>query len=242
MKRTFLLLLCFTSFISAQSIPTKSVMELKNSAKEIKPADNLPLLTADQTAEKKSAFLAVVYSVLLPGMGELYAGNYDRGKYFTIAEGLCWGAFAGFRIYGGWQKDNYKSFAATYGKVDLDEKSAEYFANISDYINIDEYNRTKGLERDFNNLYNTKKDYWKWSGTGQMTEYRNMWESSEQAYNNVRFAVGALIINRIISAIDAALLVRSYNKNLSEQTTWNFSFGTSRVFPSGLELNFIKSF
>jgi hypothetical protein len=126
--------------------------------------------------------------------------------------------------------------------VDLDEKSAEYFANISDYINIDEYNRTKGLERDFNNLYNTKKDYWKWSGTGQMTEYRNMWESSEQAYNNVRFAVGALIINRIISAIDAALLVRSYNKNLSEQTTWNFSFGTSRVFPSGLELNFIKSF
>jgi hypothetical protein len=84
MKRTFLLLLCFTSFISAQSIPTKSVMELKNSAKEIKPADNLPLLTADQTAEKKSAFLAVVYSVLLPGMGELYAGNYDRGKYAGV--------------------------------------------------------------------------------------------------------------------------------------------------------------
>jgi hypothetical protein len=38
--------------------------------------------------QRKSPALAILYSILLPGMGELYAGDYSSGKYFTIADGV----------------------------------------------------------------------------------------------------------------------------------------------------------
>ena len=36
---------------------------------------------------KKSVMLAVVASLIVPGMGELYAGSFETGKYYLIAEG-----------------------------------------------------------------------------------------------------------------------------------------------------------
>jgi hypothetical protein len=69
-----------------------------------------------------------------------------------------------------------------------------------------------------------------------------MWESSEHAFNNVRFAVGAMILNRIISAIDAALLVRSHNKSIAQQTSWNVSFGNNINQPENLQVNFRLGF
>ncbi len=46
----------------------------------------------DQAAapSKKSVGLAAIYSLLLPGMGELYAEGFSSGKYFLIAEGVLW--------------------------------------------------------------------------------------------------------------------------------------------------------
>jgi hypothetical protein len=38
---------------------------------------------------KKSAGLAALYSLVLPGMGELYAEGFSSGKYFLLAEGRC---------------------------------------------------------------------------------------------------------------------------------------------------------
>jgi hypothetical protein len=242
MKNILIFVLFLTSFITAQTIHKKSVYELEKDAKLIKGADVMEITSIDQAVEKKSGFLAIVYSLLLPGMGELYAGNYEKGKYFTIAEGVSWGAFAGLRIFGNWQRDNYKTFAATNGGVNLDGKDAGYFSNISEFTSIDDYNRRKRLDRDFGDIYNTEKYYWKWANDSQRAEYRTMWESSEYAFNNVRFAVGALIVNRIISAIDAALMVKNYNKNLSSQTSWNVSVGTNRFYPSGMEINFLTTF
>jgi hypothetical protein len=242
MKKLFLISLCITSLTAAQPQQIKTLFELKSSVKLIQLKNDFKILTSEQSLEKKSGFLAVVYSLLLPGMGELYAGNYDRGKYFTIADALCWGAYAGYNIYGSWQRNNYKTYAVTYGGIELSGKDAGYFANISEYTSIDDYNRNQGLNGDFDLMYNTQKYYWNWGNVTQRTEYRNMWESSEQAFNNVRFAVGALIINRIISAIDAALIVRSHNKKIMEQTSWNVSLGINKNYPSGLEINFLKSF
>ena len=59
----------------------------------------------EQPSGKKNAGLAILYSLILPGMGELYAENYESGKYFTIADGVIWGFVAGFNIYGNRQEN-----------------------------------------------------------------------------------------------------------------------------------------
>lgn len=197
-----------------------------------------------QTDEKKSPALAILYSVLLPGMGELYAGSYEKGYYFTIADGVLWGLFTGFTLYGNWKEDNYKSFAQSNGGVNNDGKDEEYYANIGVYLSIDDFNTAQELNRDFNQVYNTTTHYWNWNSESERKEYRNMWSSSEGAFNNVRFAVGALILNRIVSAINAVRLVSAHNKNLTEQMGWNVSFSVENIvtLPASFNINFIKSF
>ncbi len=242
MKKIIILLLISFGCSIAQTENVKSILELKNEIKaiDVNKPENQNL--SDVSVEKKSGFLAVVYSLILPGMGELYAGNYSRGQYFTIAEGVFWCTYAGLKTYGNWQRDNYKSYAVTNAGVDETGKSAKYYADISDYMNIEDWNNQRSLDRDFNEMYNPSTDNWQWGNRSQLVQYRSMWESSEHAFNNVRFAVGAMILNRIISAIDAALLVRSYNKSLSQQTSWNVSFGSKINQPENLQVNFQLGF
>lgn len=230
-----LFLLTFTAFPQT----TKSMLSLKEEiTQNIKLANTNTLTVKDET-NKKSIMLAIVYSVLLPGMGELYAGNYSTGKYFTIAEGAFWGTYIGMNTYSGWQKDRYHSFAASNGGVNTAGKNDDYFANIGIYTDIEEYNDDMARNGEFNKMYDPKQYYWKWSGTDRKT-YRAMWTAGEQAHNNLRFVVGALVLNRVVSAINAGRLAAAYNKNVSQDLGWNLSAGYSSIasLPPGVTLNF----
>ena len=229
-----LLLLCSTKF-NAQSLAINT------------ESDNAKLKSGTfnfQLNEKKNAGLAIAYSLLLPGMGELYADGYDSGIYFTVADGVFWGALAGLNIYGNWQQDNYKSFAQSNGGISNAGKDEDYYANISSYLSIYEYNRGKELNREFDQVYDVKTHFWNWENNNERRKYREMWSSSENAYNSIRFAVGALVLNRIVSAINAVRLVNKYNKGLEENLSWNISVGlvTDPNLPSGISLSFVKTF
>ncbi|MGE5845236.1 MAG: hypothetical protein ACM34O_00835 [Ignavibacteria bacterium] len=193
--------------------------------------------------KKKNTGLAIIYSLLLPGMGELYAESYSSGKYFTIAEGALWGVYIGMNAYANWQEEKYKSFATSNGGVNTAGKNKEYFANIGVYENIDAYNDAKALERNFAAMYDAQQYYWSWSDNDRK-RYRSQWTSSEEAYNNIRFVVGGLILNRIMSAINAVRLVSAYNKRQSSELGWNFSVGILNQvnLPAGISFNFQSSF
>jgi len=246
MKKLFLfLLLC--SIISAQEGQTKSLLELKLQTSQIPNSEtalNNFSVNIQPDVSKKNPGLAILYSLLLPGMGELYAEDYRSGKYFTIADGVLWGVFAGFNSYGNWKENNYKSFAQAKAGVDVNNKEANYFANLGVYLSVDDYNKEQELNRDFVNTYNNPSDYWKWQNDNDRKEYRNLWSSSESAFNNVRFAVGALILNRLISAINAVRLVSAYNKNLKSDSelSYYFSYQQLPTLPSSVKINIVKSF
>jgi len=59
-----------------------------------------------------------------------------------------------------------------------------------------------------------------------------MWVSSENAFNNVRFAVGALILNRLASAVNAVRLVAAYNRHLKDEKKVSLYFGAGDGFYS----------
>ncbi|MFH1196414.1 MAG: hypothetical protein V1720_11970 [bacterium] len=240
--KKFLILFLTASAIFSQTQTEKSVIELKQ---EIIPSQiNQNNVFFEDAKPKKSAGIAILYSLLLPGMGELYAGDYSTGMYLTIADGVFWSTLAGLNIYGNWQMDNYKSFAASNGNVNLEGKDEDYFATITDYISIDEYNEYQSLHRNYEEMLDREKYYWEWDNVTERREYRNMWSSSEQAYNNIRFAAGALLLNRVISAINAVRLVSKYNKNLAEEVSWNVNFGVDAqpTLPAQFTFNFVTKF
>ncbi|HLG32812.1 MAG TPA: hypothetical protein VI362_07205 [Ignavibacteriaceae bacterium] len=246
MKINFLIFLLMTGTALSQDQSFQSIMQLEseiNSNLKNYQTES-PKFTTDLENEKKSVGLGIIYSLLLPGMGELYADAYDMGKYFTIADGILWGTYIGMSSYTSWQEDNYKSYAAVNAGVDNSNKDADYYATISEYSNIESYNDQKALERNFDEMYNEQVYFWKWQTSEERETYRDMWLSSEQTSNDLRFIVGGLLLNRVVSAINAARLVSKYNSRLEEQTSWNISVGFQSIpnLPTNLSLRFSQSF
>jgi len=237
MNKIFVILFLLT--LTALPQTAKNIIVLKDEVRQNMISRNSNSIPVKEEFSRKSVVLAVAYSLLLPGMGELYGGNYSSGMYFTIADGIFWGTYIGMNQYSNWQKDRYRSFAASNGGVNTAGKDDGYFTNIGIYTDINEYNDDMARNGDFNKMYNTKLDYWKWTGSDRTT-YRSMWTAGEQAHNNLRFVVGALILNRVVSAINAARIVAAYNKNASQELGWNISAGVSSVasLPPGVILNF----
>lgn len=244
----FIIIFLFSSFISfSQENNLSSIYELKakiiseNSQQDdLKSLNILPL----ESKSKKNAGLAIIYSLLLPGMGELYAENYSSGKYFTIAEGALWATFIGMNVYGNWQENRYKTYAKTYAGINPEGKDEDFYATIGLYTSIETYNNEKALERRYDEMLSEQKFFWKWNSTEQRKTYRSMWTSSEQTFNDVRFVVGAMLVNRLVSAINAVRLVSSYNSELEKEVSWNVSLGLDRniLNQEVYKINFQTSF
>jgi len=240
-----LVLLFLTQSLIISQTDYTSLQTLKNNIKEIESENifistKIPDITFQQ---KKKTGLAILYSLLLPGMGELYAEGYNSGVYFTIADGVLWSSLIGMNIYGNWQENRYKSFATVNAGINPNGKDKDFFATISAYSSIDDYNNEKALERDFKSMLDKEKYYWNWKSNEDRRTYRSMWSSSEQTFNNIRFAVGGLILNRLISIINAVRLTSKYNSKLKEDgLTINLFFRKNVLNESELTFNFQHKF
>lgn len=236
-KLIFVFLLSSIAF--AQSAPSLEQLKLKQEMGKLPDKTGKVFLSQDTKLERKNPGMAVILSLLLPGMGELYAGSYDEGRIFTIADGVLWGTVIGLNSYANWKKDDYIAYARTYGGITTDGKNEDFYANLGDYLSVEDYNRYKDLQREFSDIYNVQKYYWNWGSDTRRKEYRDMWRSSEQAFNSIRFAVGALILNRIISVVNAVRIVTAHNKKVEQQKTLEISFSPNYLerIPVGMSLN-----
>jgi hypothetical protein len=237
-----LLFLCLFSY-QAFSQNSSSMLTLENQIRNTQSEYKSSIEFAPLQSQRKSPALAILYSFLLPGMGELYAGNYSSGKYFTIADGALWLTLFGFDSYANWQKNRYTSYAESFGGVAPSGKSDDYYAAIGEFQNIYDYNNKMALDRRFSKMYDEQLYYWDWQTNTNRRNYREMWVSSEQAFNNVRFVVGTLILNRLASAVFAVRAVARHNRNLSSDESWNIMFGLDNASKgNGVTINFVKNF
>jgi hypothetical protein len=68
--------------------------------------------------ETRSPRRAFLYSLLIPGAGELYAGNKIKAGAFFVADVAAWGSFFMFRAKGNDKEDEYEAFADDHWKSD----------------------------------------------------------------------------------------------------------------------------
>lgn len=175
--------------------------------------DTLAMGNLGAVPEKKSVVTAVIYSLLLPGMGELYDGEYAQGKYFTMAEGALWLTWGGFTSYGNWTRNDARNFAAQHAGVSLTDRSDQYFIDIGNFISADAYNQEILRERLSYKIYDTHSTLnWNWDTDNNRERYREMRVQSDETFNYARFAIATVIANHLISAINAGRLTISHNK------------------------------
>ncbi len=176
---------------------------------------------------KKNQALAVVYSLLLPGMGEIYADRFDNGRYSLVAEAALWLTFASFQQYGTWLQGDARSFASAHAGALPSGKDDQFYVNLGNFSNVYDYNNKKLRDRNISEVYDPSQGYfWNWDSDVSRQRFRSLRISSDKVINNSRFVIGAIVVNHILSALNAARLVRQFNKNADE------AFGTWQVEPN----------
>ncbi len=179
---------------------------------------------------KKNVGLAATLSLILPGLGEYYVGDYSRGKYFTIAEGALWVTWGAFRSYGTWVRNDARDFAVQHAGITLQNKDNQYFIDIGNYISVDAYNEQALLDREsLTKLYDPNStESWKWESEEARRQYRSLRVHSDNVFNNADFIIAAVIVNHVLSAIDAGRMAVKHNKALDQAGTLRF-----QAFPMG---------
>lgn len=185
-------------------------------AVRIAPQEQSPRqAVAQPSSEKKSVGLAVLYSLALPGMGELYAGSFSSGRYFLAAEGLLWLTYTVFQVRADALRDDSRGFAVAHAGITLQGKNDQYFVDIGNFLNIDDYNQKKLRDRDADKVYDPALGYaWQWDSDASRSAFRDQRVSSDNAYNNRKFVVAVVLINHVASAINAARSAVMHNREL----------------------------
>ena len=204
------------------------------------------VVSVDQNVYKnsdKNVFLAVGASALLPGMGELYLNEKSMVRPFVWTDLALWVAAIGSYVVG----DRYVTSAHNYAvrhagftgnkNVSLLNTVGSYrsrsgvFGQNSSPDMDEDYNQAmirsgKRIDEDF-----SKEILWDWgsSDNPETTEHIDEFKSRMRHYRVSRIvfqvSVGALILNRVVSMLDAIRVYRATSsKSFSERVQFEPEF------------------
>lgn len=191
--------------------------------------------------EKKSISKAFFYSLLIPGMGEAYVGKYGYTRLFLSLEVLGWSLYAANRINVSSREEDYQNFAIQHAAINRQGKGDQYWIDIGKYETIFQHNEQRRRERDLEGIYEENAiNYWRWDSDANRLFYDEQRIETREIERNEVFIIGAVVLNHLVSAINALRLAKAYNKEI-DQLSWNFNMDFS---PSKqkLFLTFSKSF
>jgi hypothetical protein len=224
--------ICFIIFLAASAhsqrtreLAPLSMMETKSKAATLLTksqtflCSSAPLWLEQEPKSKKSPGLAFLYSLFVPGTGQLYANRLDVGKYFMISEATLWLGFAAFTIYGNWLFNDAESYAVTHAGINTEGKNSDFYVNIGNYDNVDQYNQDMLITGQYDKIYypGTGYDFY-WDDVANRKKFREDNLASDRIHNDRLFIVGAVLLNHIASAISALILTNKYNSEIKKDS------------------------
>ena len=161
--------------------------------------------------EHKSPALAALASLAVPGLGELYAGRYDVGKYSTIAEASLWIFYAAVEVYSNQVRNDAINYAAVYAGANVSGKPSQFFVDIGNFLNTEDYNIKKIHDGDYEKIYSSSSYQWQWQSDAERARFKDLRIKADNYLNIGRYTVAVIILNHLISAFDAARLAANFN-------------------------------
>ena len=171
----------------------------------------------DATGEKSTS-KAVLYSLLLPGLGQYYLGENNRAWTFFLTEGAIWTSFTILQVQGHIRRDGYKEYASVFAGISGNEHSDDFYREIGDFDSSEEYElyiKSDGRSYTYpNSDYATIEEYftdnrisdfeqWTWRSTEDRTHYYSLRWGSRLAFRRSLYSLAAALGNRIFSAVYA---------------------------------------
>ena len=184
------------------------------------------LFPDSQVVHRKSKVAAGFYSALLPGMGELYGGAYDVGKYFTASEVVLWLAYVGMTVFGNAMIDDAATYAQAHAGAATGGKDDQFLTNVGNFLTTAQYNDKKARDGDFRLIYTAGDYQWRWDSEANRSFYRDLHVRANALIDKTKYFVAAIVVNHFASAIDAVLQVNKLNKAIQVGAAPRYEFGS----------------
>jgi hypothetical protein len=264
MKRLFVAVLAMLSLNAAGSLALDfgSAAFEKPGLVPLESSDPVPfssgLLGDDITfTESKSTSKAVLYSLLLPGLGQWYLGEKTQAKVFFAIDIAIWTSFVVFNVQAGLSEDQYQEYARTFAGVAGADHSDEYYSVLTEYDSFRAYEddiKSDGrfllypdidvaaLDQYF--LENRVSDYeaWVWQSADHRRAYQDRRSASKRADRRALYSLAAALANRVASVFFAYRSgKRPQPEENVQQTGFSIELGApqrhaSEGFQSGISL------
>ena len=162
-------------------------------------------------------------SILAPGWGQLNLGKNIRARNFILTEFSLLVIGLGAHVINYNQIKNYQSFSAKHAGVLIDNKDHKYWVDIGNYNNFLDYNHEHLRFREPDDLYNVDQK-WYWNSEKNRKIFKRMRINSDLLKFRINFIIGGLVLNHIVSGIDALYLKRlknSFSINLNPSLNYD---------------------
>ena len=185
---------------------------------------------APEMVGQKSAGLAFLMSLALPGSGEFYMGRRGQTVMFLTSEILLWTGLTVNSMYADHLVDEYYTFATQHADVKRTGKDKQYWVDIGKYNSIYEFNEQRRRDRYFDAVYLDEEEYfWLWDSKENRLRYDgNRLRANEIASQDVYF-FASIVLNHFISAINSLRLARKHNRQLGEKANWSLGVNSYKI-------------
>jgi hypothetical protein len=182
--------------------------------------------TEENASGDISAARAIGLSLLVPGLGDVYAGRPDRARVFFAAEAAIWTAFAVFRIQGHGREESYHDFAVQFAGITGTDHSDDFYSEIGQYDSSNDYEAVmkknarfeleqvlgyEALERYYLEHRVADFEEWAWASSEDRIDFRALRSDSRLAYRRSGYMIALAAANRVVAALFAYQAVKSAN-------------------------------
>ena len=168
--------------------------------------DAVPASAAGVRSPRKAALL----SLLIPGTGELYAGGGKSARFFLFTEGAFWAGLFAFRALASARRSTFESYAAAHSRVEPAGRPNSFLDELERFDSI--------YARNAWELYvsgdqaalrpETPGEVWEWDSEASRLKFRELRGRKAWASQRAFLCIGALLVNRFASALNAARIAR----------------------------------
>ena len=138
--------------------------------------------------------------------------NQIRGRIFVLSETVLLLAILGSYSVAQRQETEYKAYAAEHAGIDPIGKDRQFWVDIGNYSSLFAFNEEHLRWRDFNALYEDNDTWaWAWDSSNNRERFENTRISSDTWRLRGSFLIGGVVLNHIVSAIDALYLSKISN-------------------------------
>ncbi|MCK5329807.1 MAG: hypothetical protein KAK01_00230 [Candidatus Marinimicrobia bacterium] len=153
-----------------------------------------------------------IKSLILPGLGEYSLGKNRLGRFFLLTEVvLVTGALvSSTSVY--FEDLAMRSYASDYAFVTPGGQSDQFWVDIGNYESRDAFNAEHLRWREFDVLYNNDHELnWEWISPKHREKFRDIRVNRDRLKHTTKFVISAVVLNHVISAIDALYFTRIMN-------------------------------